>query len=108
MAKRFTDTDKWKKRWYRELGSTMRDVWQYPLDHCDFAGIWEIDLEVLSFMIGEEITLERILDTFSCKVILLPDDKLFIPDFIEFQYGQLSEESKPHLSVIKRLQKLGI
>lgn len=31
------------------------------------------------------------------------EDQYFIPSFIDFQYGELKEHSKPHKSVIKRL-----
>lgn len=106
MAKRFTDTDKWKKQWYRELGSLRRDVLNYLWDNCDFAGAWEIDIGALSFYIGHPVVLEDILSWFNGRILLVDTDKIFIPSFIEFQYGELSDQCKPHISVIKRLKKL--
>lgn len=105
MAKRFTDTAKWDKSWYRKLGSKLRDVRQYILDRCDHAGLIEIDFETFEHFIGEPVTMDEIKLAFRDRVIVI-DDKLFIPDFIEFQYGELSEECKPHKAVIKRLSEL--
>ena len=38
----------------------------------------------------------------------LESSKFFIPSFIEFQYGQLTEACKPHKPIIKELEKLGL
>lgn len=106
MAKRFTDTDKWNKKWYRQLGSKLRDVRQFILDNCTHAGVWEVDLETLKHFTGQSVGVCDIEAAFRGEVIRLPGDKIFIPAFIDFQYGPLSEESKPHQSVIKELKKL--
>lgn len=106
MAKRFTDTNKWDKAWFRSLGSGLRDVRQYLLDKCDNAGIWEVDLDTLAHFTGQAVTLEDIQKAFRGEVYPVGNDKLFIPGFIQFQYGELSETSKPHVSVIKRLKSL--
>ena len=46
MAKRFTDTDKWKKKWFRELKPISKCFWSYLLDNCNHAGIWEVDISL--------------------------------------------------------------
>lgn len=56
MAKRFTDSGKWKKQFIKGLSPKMKLLWFYILDDCDHAGIWEVDLEVASLRIGENIT----------------------------------------------------
>lgn len=104
MAKRFTDTEKWKKKWYRELGSKLRDVRQFVLDDCDMAGIWEIDLNRLSYYIGEKVTLEDVHQAFQNETQDLQDGSLFVPAFLEFQYGNLVETNNAHRSVLKRLR----
>lgn len=108
MAKRFTDSDKWKNPWFRELDETYRWLWLYILDNCDAAGIWRIDFRLASYCIGKKINTREVEDYFENKIVLIDHDKWFIPSFIEFQYGTLKEESRPHLSVIKILQKNGI
>ena len=52
MAKRMTDTDKWKKRFLKDLNYANKLLWLYMLDDCNHAGIWDIDLEVASIRIG--------------------------------------------------------
>lgn len=58
--------------------------------------------------IGEPLELVEILRVFSGRIEQLKDGKLWIRKFIEFQYGILSPECKPHQAVIKRLECLGI
>lgn len=104
MAKRFTDTDKWKREWFRKLSSQQRDVRQFVLDSCDHSGVWEIDLESVQFFTGNALTKGEINACFNGKCVEF-DGKFFVPDFIEFQYGELKETAKPHLSIIKLLKK---
>lgn len=107
MAKRFTDTDKWRKPWFRSLSLEARTVWGYLTDNCDHAGIWPAAFDLMSGDVGFEVTAADLDRWFGDKLISLAD-RYFIPGFIEFQYGELSEDSKPHLSVIKVLVKYGI
>ena len=58
MAKRFTDTDIWKKPWFRKSSPTQKCLFRYFVDNCDHAGILDIDYGLMSFMIGEEIEKE--------------------------------------------------
>jgi hypothetical protein len=74
VAKRFTDTDKWKKRWFRELGGKLRDVRQFILDDCDLAGVWDIDLDRVAYhTCAEWVTLEEVKKAFNQELILLGD-----------------------------------
>ena len=50
-----TDTDKWKKRFLRELKPQHKLLWFYILDDCNHAGIWDVDIEVASIRVGEEL-----------------------------------------------------
>lgn len=108
MAKRFTDTDKWNKKWYRELGSGLRDVRQFVLDRCNHIGVWEIDLKTVQHFTNQKIDIEDVRAAFRGKIVFIDQETLLIPDFIEFQYGLLKEESRPHQSVIKELKKLNL
>ena len=56
MAKRLTDSDKWKKGFIRGLSPKYKLFWLYILDDCTHAGIWETDFEVASIRIGSKIT----------------------------------------------------
>ncbi len=109
MAKRFTDTDKWKKKFIRGLEAPYKLLWFYILDDCDHAGIWHVDIEVAQIRIGEKVDLAEALGFFAGKFFVFDDnEKWFIPDFIEFQYGSLSENNRAHLSVINILTRYGL
>ena len=104
MAKRFIDTKIWDKAWFRKLSTKNKLVWIYLLGKCDHAGIWDADWELAEFIIGETVTYEELPDIIKDKMKYIEgEDQYFIPSFIDFQYGELKEHSKPHKSVIKRL-----
>ena len=108
MAKRMTDTDKWKKRFIRELKPKHKLLWLYILDDCNHAGIWEIDLDVASIRVGEAVGYKD-LDVFGNKIIMFDNnEKCFIPDFIDFQYGELNPNSNVHKSVISLLSRYNL
>ncbi len=107
MAKRFTDTDKWKRLSFRKWPLKIKLLWQYILDDCDIAGLWIQDMEIASIKIGAEITLDEALGFLEDKVIVLDrGNKWFIPAFMEFQYGlQLSKSNNVYKSIEKILLK---
>ena len=108
MAKRFTETGKWKKKWIRELSPEMKLFWFYLLDNCDHAGIWEVDIELAAFQIEVELDESEILNTFNRKIVAFKPGKWFVPKFIVYQYGELNKSNRAHLSVIKILTKYGL
>lgn len=103
MAKRFTDTSKWGKPFFQDLSPKLKLVWIYLCDNCDHAGIWDLNLKLLSFQIGFEVTLAD-LNAFGDKVSI-EGDKVLIPSFVDFQYGVLNPSNRVHQSVIMRLEK---
>lgn len=106
MAKRFTDADKWKKPFIRGLQGAYKLLWFYILDDCDHAGIWQVDFDVAQIRIGVEVEEKQALLFFIGKVISFSNgEKWLIPDFIEFQYGNLNPENRAHNSVINLLKK---
>lgn len=105
MAKRFTDTDKWKRPWFRQLPLKAKSAWFYVLDNCDHAGVWPADFELLSFQLGVEITREEFEGWFGDKAVRY-GDKYSFPSFVEFQYGELNPHNNAHKSVIHVLEKL--
>lgn len=106
MAKRFTDTEKWKKGFIRSLPIEYKMLWFYILDDCNHAGIWDVDIEVAAIRIGADLNIEKALKLFGDKVLVFDDsNKWFISSFIEFQYGVLNQNNRPHVSVINLLIK---
>tara|TARA_R100001463_G_scaffold25017_7_gene59477 strand:- start:17 stop:685 length:669 start_codon:yes stop_codon:yes gene_type:complete len=109
MAKRMTDTDKWKKRFLRELKPQHKLLWFYVLDDCNHAGIWDVDIEVASIRVGEELIYDMLPQAFLDKIVIFDNgDKWFIPEFIDFQYGELNPNSNVHKSVIALLEKYNL
>ena len=106
MAKRFIDTKIWDKQWFRKLTARKKLLWLYIITKCDHAGIRDADFEAASFFIGETVS-KKDLDFMIDKVVCIKSkngqEQLFVPPFIDYQYGYLKETSKPHLSVRKRL-----
>lgn len=105
MAKRFTDTDKWKKPFIRKLQTPYKILWLYILDECDHAGVWQVDFDVARIKTGEHTINEHdALIAFGDRVIV-NNDKWFINDFVEFQYGELNPGNRVHKSVIDIIEK---
>lgn len=106
MAKRFTDTDKWKKPFYRRLSLKHKCLFQFIVDNCNMAGVWDVDLELASFQIGEKYNFGELKAVFEEKFFFFDhDQKLFIIDFIKFQYGdELTGKSPVHRKVIATLK----
>lgn len=103
-----TDTDKWKKRFIKNLDYGNKLLWLYMLDDCNHAGIWDIDLEVASIRIGLDVDISD-LKKFDDKIVIFDNgEKVFIPDFIDFQYGELNPNSNVHKSVIALLDKYNL
>lgn len=107
MAKRFTDTDIWKKPWFRKLSPKLKCAWKFIVDNCDHAGLFELDAELMSFQIGEEIDKDEIVKVFGERLNEYKPGKFFIQGFVDFQYGELKETNNAHKSVIAKLAKSG-
>jgi hypothetical protein len=93
----------------RKLPAEYKLLWLYMWDDCDHAGIWHIDLDTAFTRLGIKFSLEKIRGLFAEKVVEFESGtKLFIPDFIAFQYGELKQANKVHRSVFKSLESYGI
>lgn len=108
MAKRFTDTDKWKKPFIRGLEGAYKLLWFYILDDCDHAGIWQVDFEVAQIRIGHPVSEKKAIEVFGERIVKIAANKWWIPDFVSFQYGELSDKNRLHISVIQILTKYKI
>jgi len=107
MSKRLTDTNKWSKRFFRELDDKQKLFWLYLLDHCNHAGIWEVFIDDANLRINCKFTEKELKKIFSEKIISFDNNKKwFIPSFIEFQYKtELNLLNSCHYSVIEILNK---
>jgi hypothetical protein len=105
--KRFTETQKWEDPWFRKLRPEMKLLWLWILDRCDSAGVIDPDLELASFQIGFQYPMDT-LSEFDGRVVGIVGGKFFIPKFIEFQYGRLSEDCRAHGPAFQSLKKHGL
>jgi hypothetical protein len=109
MAKRFIDTDLFRKPFMRSLEAPYKALWIYLLCECDHAGIWVVELDVAQMRMGLKLDPDKVLQRMGGAVVPVGDgSKWYLPDFVEFQYGQLNPANRVHASVIERLFKCGI
>ena len=105
MAKRFTDTDKWKDEWYTDLPNDYKIIWQYLLDTCDNAGIYKRNVKLLNIMCNTNVSETDILNAYKLRVTPISDEKWIINKFCVFQYGPdfLESKNKAVISVVNKL-----
>jgi hypothetical protein len=107
MAKRFTDSEKWKDPFFEELTKEFKLAWIYLLDDCDHAGIWRKSIKRLNFSLDTNFTEIELLKEFKERIVVLNNEKWFIPKFVTFQYGNefINSKQKAVLSAIKLLNE---
>lgn len=114
MAKRFTDTNKYKKSFIRNLPGPYKLLWDYLYHDCDHAGIWDVDFDVAQIRIGKDMEINkdealRLFNQGEERIIVLNNgSKWWIEPFCLFQYGVLNPENRVHFSVLSILEKNGI
>lgn len=109
MSKRLTDTDKWKKPFIKGLPVEYKLFWLYLLDDCDIAGVWHVDFEVAELRLGLKLSHQKAQGLLIEKVVVFDNGtKWFVPDFIGFQYGVLTEKNKMYNSVTSILNKYNL
>ena len=114
MAKRFTDTEKWKKGFVRRLPPAYKLLWLYMLDDCDNAGVWQVEVEVASIRLGVKVNENEALKLFGNNVISFDEGtKWFIKEFVKFQQGvnhisELNDNSNPHKSILRIVEQYNL
>lgn len=109
MAKRFIDTDLFRKPFMRSLEAPYKALWIYLLCECDHAGVWVVELDVAQIRMGLKLDPEKVIEKMQGAVVSIDGgSKWYLPDFVAFQYGSLNRANRVHASVIDRLQSLGI
>lgn len=115
MAKRFADTEIWKKSWFQKINETQRMLFIYMLGNCDCAGVFEPDEINFSFFIKTDNLDAEIsaINKNKKQIKKLENGRYFIVDYIEFQYFStkvkyLNPKNNAHLGVIKCLMKNNI
>lgn len=105
--KRFTDTEIWDKEWFMSLSPKLKLLIKFIHSKCDAAGVWAPNFTLATAYIGEHVSYAD-LSMFGNQLEILPDGKIFVSEFIVFQYGVLTEKCMPHRKVIQLLKKHGL
>lgn len=103
--KRFTDIEIWDKEWYMELLPKHKCLMKYIFDKCDASGCWKPNWKLASLHINETIDFNDLSYLPIDQYEILESGKIFIPDFVKFQYGKLSKECRPHIPIIATIEK---
>ena len=72
-------------------------------DNCDAIGLIEVDLGLMSSDLGARVT-EAHLAEFYGRIQKVSENRYFLPKFIPFQYGELSEKCPPHKTVLRLIE----
>ena len=113
MSKRFTDTEKWRNRWFFSLKPEFKLAWIWLIDNCDLAGVIELIPEVANNEIGIDIDW----GVFKSKanerqdeprIFELRDGRWWISPFVERQYPGGLGSSKFHEAVKDKLTAHGL
>lgn len=103
--KRFTDIEIWNKEWFMDLTPKLKCLVRYLFDNCDSSGVWSPNWKLASLQIGENVSLHDLSYIPETQYEVLKGGKIFLPDFISFQYGRLSEASPAHKPVFRDIEK---
>lgn len=105
MAKRFTDTEKWRDEWWGSLDNDYRMIWLYLVDSCSIAGLWKKDFRGLNFNCNTNISDDDFMKVFKSRIVDR-NNFYFIPKFLYFQYPKGLNSNKPAIiSVVKELRQ---
>jgi hypothetical protein len=107
MKKRFTDADKWDDEWFRDLSPKGKVAWEFLRDRCDLAGFWKRDFKLMNFLTNDVYDPEETLKEINKGKKRVRDHGSYweIVDFIQFQYGELTQNCRPHRAVFQLLEK---
>jgi hypothetical protein len=103
--KRFTDIEIWDKEWFMDLSPKLKCLVRYLFDKCDPSGVWNPNWKLASMHIKDQVTEADLKGLPKDQYEMLPGGKIFLPDFISFQYGFLSEKSPAHKPIFKAIEK---
>lgn len=88
----------------------MKCAWYFLITECDNIGVWGIDMDSMSFHLGEEVTASEleIFNSDKKRIAFFLPHKLLILDFLMFQSCPLSKKCGPHGKIFKSIDSLSI
>jgi hypothetical protein len=103
MSKRFIDTDLWERNWFLKLTPEERQAFVFIFCKCDCIGIYRYNI-MHSYVLGG-ISVDDLASKINGHLEKLEEDKYWLPSFCYFQYGNLTEDCRPHKKYIEELKK---
>lgn len=106
MASRFTESEKWRDKWFRRLSPGGKLLFLYLIDNCDLAGFIELDTDSAEFDTGlSREQIEAAVKEIE-KCFIRKDDWLWIKKFIRYQKNMnLNPDNNAHKKIISILQE---
>jgi len=110
VAKRFIDSELFRKEWFRKLSPKLKCAWIFMILESEESGEFHVDLESLNFHVGQKIDLNELIESITKsdpkRILTLEENKLWISKLISFQYKNLSFACSAHKPIIFKLKKL--
>jgi hypothetical protein len=106
MAKRFTDTEKWRDKWFRSLNPLEKLLFIYLVDNCDNAGVIEIDYSFWAYQVGCDNS--EIIKAFNglSKCTEVVGEWCWIENFLRHQKNlPLNETNNAHKQILSLLDE---
>ena len=107
MRKRFTDSDKWQKMWFRTLTTKEKALWFYCSEVVGFDGILEADPEAIEFYTGFKGEIPEVIKE-KLGFIEVDTNQYLLKNWLRFQYKELKENVATHKRIISRLREKGL
>jgi hypothetical protein len=104
MAYRFTDTEKWKDRWFLELKPVEKLLFYFIVDNCNIAGFIEVNKRIWAAQLNTDMKqiegalkgLQRGLIYSKCGTVL------YVRNFIKHQKNYpINPDNKAHVGILK-------
>jgi len=106
MNKRFVDREIFIKEWFFELNKEEKLFYIYVLLNCDSIGVFEYNRPLIKSILGIDLNLTQFLKNINGRIIQLKERRLFVPKFVEFQYGKFNN-TRQFQGIYKKLYELG-
>jgi hypothetical protein len=107
MAKRFTDSKKWRNEWFRTLPLKAKLAWVYLCDECESHGVIKMDYGLASFQLDFKIDRLILSEWFRDKLHFMNDENILIVQFFEFQYGESKDSWSAKYRAKEKLEAMG-
>jgi len=107
MGKRFIATEMWDDPEFIDIPAEAKTLWVYLFCKCDNSGVIKLSTRIANMVINGSIDIAKTIEILVTLgwVEVLSENKYFLPKFIQFQYGELTYECKPHRQVFELLKK---